>query len=553
MKTKNKPFSALLLTPCIFSTVSYIRAAEVPPGTTLSARQELVRNNFTEPASLDPHKTESDVEFNIIADIFDGLIRVKHDGTIEPRLAEKWEVKDNRVWVFYLRPGIQWSSGEPITAQDVVWSWKRLVAPETGSPYASYPGRMHIENASDIAEGKKPIDSLGVRALDRNTVQVTLNQPTSAFLLMLDHPSMVPVNRSVIDKAGNKWTQPGKLVSSGAYKLSDWVVNEKVVGVRNKLYWDDAHTVINKVTYLPVSSGAADVNRYKAGEIDITYGVPEILYFSLKKSMPEQVRTSPYLSTYYYEFNTTKAPFNDPRVRLALNMALDKNIITGKVLGQGQRDAWLVSQPEIGGVKIERADYGSWSRDKRIAEAKRMLDEAGFNALTPLKFDLLYNISESHQRIAIAASSMWKKNLGVEARLQKQEWKTLLDAKRTGNFDVVRYSWIADYDDAISFLNNFRTGDAQNTTKYSNPAYDDILDKASLAGSHEERRKYYQQAEDILARDVPTIPVFHSVRINLVKPYVGGYLPDALGRYFTQDMYIRVVEGADAQSNENSR
>lgn len=538
MKSNSTYFFKLLSVLAVFSIASGVRAAVVPSGTELSSRQELVRNNFTEPASIDPHKAESDVEFNIIADLFDGLVRVRNDGTIEPRLAERWETQNGKIWTFHLRPGIRWSSGEAITAQDVEWSWKRLVNPETASPYASYPGTMYIENARDIAEGKKTVESLGVRALDRNTVQVTLSQPTSAFLLMLDHTSMFPVNRSVIEKFGDKWTQPGKLVNSGAYTLSEWVVNEKIVAVRNKLYWEDSATVINKVTYLPVSSGAADVNRYKAGEIDITNGVPEILYASLKKSIPEQVRTSPYLSTYYYEFNTTKAPFNDPRVRRALNMALDKDIITEKVLGQGQRVAWLVSQPEIGGVKIEAADYGSWSRDKRIAEAKKLLDEAGFNSLTPLKFNLLYNISESHQRIAIAVSSMWKKNLGVEARLKKQEWKTLLDAKRTGNYDVVRYSWIADYDDAMSFLNNFRTGDAQNTTKYSNPVYDSILVKASQADSVEKRRKFYQQAEDILAKDVPTIPVFHAVRVNLVKPYIGGYSPDSLGRYLTRDMYI---------------
>lgn len=538
MKSDSTTLLKSLLFLAIICAHSSAGAADVPSGIKLSPRQELVRNNFTEPASLDPHKVESDVEFNIIADLFDGLVRVRNDGTISPRLAESWETQDSKIWTFHLRPGITWSSGEPITARDVVWSWKRLVDPETGSPYASYPGTMYIENAADIAEGKKPVESLGVKAPDRNTVQVTLSQPVSTFLSMLDHTSMFPVNRSVIDKFGDKWTQPGKLVSSGAYKLSDWVVNEKVVGVRNKLYWNNADTVIDKVTYLPLSSGSADVNRYKAGEIDITYGVPEILYASLKKSIPDQVRTSPYLSTYYYEFNTTRAPFNDPRVRRALNMAIDKDIIAEKILGQGQRAAWLVSQPEIGGVKIDGADYGSWSREKRIAEARKLLDEAGFNALMPLKFNLLYNISESHQRIAIAVSSMWKKNLGVEVRLQKQEWKTLLDAKRTGDYDVVRYGWIADYDDAISFLNNFRTGDAQNTTKYSNPVYDDILVKASQADSSEKRRKYYQQAENILAEDVPVIPVFHAVRVNLVKPYIGGYHPDALGRYFTQDLYI---------------
>ncbi|NIG74293.1 oligopeptide ABC transporter substrate-binding protein OppA [Klebsiella sp. Ap-873] len=539
MKANNNTFSKSLVALGLLSAISSAWAADVPPGTELAAKQELVRNNGSEPASLDPHKVESDVESNIIGDFFDGLIRVKNDGSIEPHLSEKWDNQDNKVWTFHLRPGIKWSNGEPITAQDVVWSWKRLVDPKTGSPYATYPGTMHIENANDIAEGKKPVDSLGVKALDANTVQVTLDQPTSAFLLMLGHTSMVPVSEAAVEKFGDKWTQPANFVSSGPYKLSQWVVNEKVVGERNKQYWDDAHTVINKVTYLPVTSGTADINRYKAGEIDITYTVPETLFASLKKSIPDQVHITPYLSTYYYEFNTTKAPFNDPRVRLALNLALDKDIIAGKVLGQGQKPAWLVSQPKIGGITLKPAEYGSWSHDKRVAEAKKLLAEAGFNEKHPLQFNLLYNTSESHQRIAIAASSMWKKNIGVEAKLQNQEWKTMLDTKRTGNYDLVRYGWIADYDDAATYLNNFRTGDSQNSSKYSNPAYDEIIAKASQATTQEERAKYYQQAEDILAKDVPTIPIYHYVKVQLVKPYVGGYAPSTLGKYLTQDLYIK--------------
>ncbi|NIF32464.1 oligopeptide ABC transporter substrate-binding protein OppA [Enterobacter sp. Cy-643] len=539
MKANNNTFSKSLVALGLLSAISSAWAADVPPGTELAAKQELVRNNGSEPASLDPHKVESDVESNIIGDFFDGLIRVKNDGSIEPHLAEKWDNQDNKVWTFHLRPGIKWSNGEPITAQDVVWSWKRLVDPKTGSPYATYPGTMHIENANDIAEGKKPVDSLGVKALDANTVQVTLDQPTSAFLLMLGHTSMVPVSEAAVEKFGDKWTQPANFVSSGPYKLSQWVVNEKVVGERNKQYWDDAHTVINKVTYLPVTSGTADINRYKAGEIDITYTVPETLFASLKKSIPDQVHITPYLSTYYYEFNTTKAPFNDPRVRLALNLALDKDIIAGKVLGQGQKPAWLVSQPKIGGITLKPAEYGSWSHDKRVAEAKKLLAEAGFSEKHPLQFNLLYNTSESHQRIAIAASSMWKKNIGVEAKLQNQEWKTMLDTKRTGNYDLVRYGWIADYDDAATYLNNFRTGDSQNSSKYSNPAYDEIIAKASQATTLDERAKYYQQAEDILAKDVPTIPVYHYVKVQLVKPYVGGYAPNTLGKYLTQDLYIK--------------
>ena len=523
----------------LLCTTATVFAAQVPPGTVLAEKQELVRNNGSEPASLDPHKVESDVEFNIISDLFEGLVSVSPAGEIEPRLAEKWENKDNTVWTFHLRPGVTWSDGTAITAQDIVWSWQRLVSPLTASPYSSYPGNMHIANAQEIAEGKKAPETLGVKAVDDATLEVTLTQPNAALLAMLAHPSLVPIDKVLVNRFGEQWTKPEHIVTSGPYKLSAWVVNERIVAERNPRYWDNEHTVINKVTWLPIHSEAADVNRYKAGEIDIVYTVPINQFAQLKKTMGDQLNVSPQLATYYYEFNTTRPPFNDPRVRLALNMALDKDIIAEKVLGQGQRPAWLISQPDIGGVKLQNPDYASWPRDKRIAEAKKLLSEAGYSDSHPLVFNLLYNTSESHQRVAIAASSMWKKNLGVEAKLQNQEWKTMLDTMHTHNFDAVRYAWIADYDDAATFLNNFRTGDSENTSQYSNPAYDEALKNAAKASDGVARGKYYQQAEDLLAKDVPAVPVYHYVRTHLVKPWVGGFTPDKLGYYFTKDMYIK--------------
>ncbi|MFP7304214.1 ABC transporter substrate-binding protein [Klebsiella pasteurii] len=536
---KYNHITRVLLTIGLFSMAIPTLAAQVPPGTVLAEKQELVRNNGSEPSSLDPHKVESDVENNIISDLFEGLVSVSPTGEIEPQLAEKWENKDNTVWTFHLRPGVTWSDGTAITAQDIVWSWQRLVSPLTASPYASYPGNMHIVNGAEIAQGKKAPETLGVKALDDATLVVTLTQPNAAFLAMLAHPSLVPLDKVLISRYGDKWTKPEHMVTSGPYKLSQWVVNERIVAERNPRYWDNAHTVINKVTYLPISSETADVNRYKAGEIDIVYTVPINQFAQLKKTMGDQLDVSPQLATYYYEFNTTRPPFNDSRVRRALNMALDKDIIAEKVLGQGQRPAWLISQPDIGGVELHNPEYANWPRDKRIAEAKKLLSEAGYNESHPLVFNLLYNTSESHQRIAIAASSMWKKNLGVEAKLQNQEWKTMLDTMHTHNFDAVRYAWIADYDDAATFLNNFRTGDSENTSQYSNPAYDEALRNAAKASDTMARGKFYQQAEDLLGQDVPAIPVYHYVRTHLVKPWVGGFTPDKLGYYYSKDMYIK--------------
>ncbi|MDB6371029.1 ABC transporter substrate-binding protein [Photorhabdus bodei] len=523
-----------LFTGIVLGSLTLAHAAIIPPGTQLATNQNIVRHNGSEPASLDVHKVESDVEFDIINDFFSGLISIGNDGKFNPNLAIRWETNDNKTWVFHLREGIKWSDGSPITAHDVVFSWRRLIDPQMASPYGSYIENMYIVNAKDILAGKKKANELGVKALDNLTVEVTLEQPLSYFLNMLAHPVMVPISQKAVEKYGEKWTQPNVFVSSGPFKLSEWIVNEKVIGIRNPQYWDNKHTVINKVTYLNVTSETAVVNRYLAGEIDITKGIPSVLFKSLKTKLGNQVHISPKLGVYYYEFNTQKAPFNDIRVRQALNLALDKDIITNKVLGQGQKPAYNNTPPNIGGMNLKQPDYASWTLAKRIEKARQLLNEAGYNRNNPLKFNLLYNTSEDHKRIAIAVTSMWKKNLGVNAVLQNQEWKTMLDTMHQGNFDLVRYAWIADYDNPASFLNNFVTNSSNNTSLYHNDIYDDLISKAKATNNIE----YFQQAQDILTKDVPSIPIYYYVSAKLIKPYIGGYYISPLGLMSSKDLYV---------------
>lgn len=226
-------------------------------------------------------------------------------------------------------------------------------------------------------------------------------------------------------------------------------------------------------------------------------------------------------------------------MRLALNLGLDKDVIADKVLGQGQRPAWLFSAGKIGGMTLLPPEYAAWPREQRLARARALLTEAGFGPDSPLHFTLLYNTSEGHQRIAIAASSMWKKNLGVEAALNNQEWKTMLDTMRSGNFDLVRSGWVADYDDPSAFLNTFRSADSNNTPQYVNPRYDALLAGAADSQDPEKRQQLFQQAETILAAEVPAIPLYHYVSVRLVKPHVGGFNPGNMGYIYTKDMYIR--------------
>ncbi|NHB91123.1 ABC transporter substrate-binding protein [Photorhabdus cinerea] len=523
-----------LFTGIIIGSLTLSHAAIIPPDTQLAINQEIVRNNSSEPASLDVHKVESDVEFDIINDFFSGLISIERDGKLHPGLAARWETKDNKIWVFHLKEGIKWSDGSPITAHDVVFSWRRLIDPQIASPYGSYIENMHIVNARDILAGKKKTEELGVKALDNLTVEVTLEQPLSYFLQMLAHPVMVPISQKAVERYGEKWTQPDVFVGSGPFKLSEWIVNEKIVGVRNQQYWDNEHTVINKVTYLAITSATAAVSRYLSGEIDITKSIPSVLFDSLKTKLGNQVHISPTLGVYYYGFNTRKAPFNDVRVRQALNLALDKNIIANKVLGQGQKSAYNHTPPNTSGIDLKQPDYASWTLAKKIEKARQLLNEAGYNRNNPLKFNLLYNTSEDHKRIAIAVSSMWKKNLGVDAILLNQEWKTMLDTMHQGNFDVVRHAWMADYDHPASFLNNFVTNSSNNTSLYSNDIYDDLIQKAKATNDP----TYFQQAENILAKDIPAIPIYHYVSAKLVKPYIGGYYISPLGFISSKDLYV---------------
>ncbi|MDE9461324.1 oligopeptide ABC transporter substrate-binding protein OppA [Xenorhabdus bovienii] len=532
---KNKIAKALTcIVSLILGSVTYSYAAVIPSGTQLADKQEITRNNFSEPVSLDPHKSDSSSEFDILRDFFERMVAIDKKDKIIPALAERWETNDNKTWVFHLRKGIKWSDGLPITAHDVVFSWRRMVTPDTISPYGSYLVQATVVNAYDVLSGKKKPEELGVKALDDATIEVTLGRPKADLLQMMAHPVMSPISEKVVKKYGNKWTQPEFFVSNGPFKLSEWIVNEKIVGVRNSYYWDDKHTVINKVTYLPLSDYKADLNRYMAGELDISNGGPSDFFPTLKKKFGDQFHISPIMSVYYYLFNTQKPPFNDVRVRQALTLALDRAIITDKVLGNGQKPAFDVVYPGSGGIFLKHPDYASWTQEQRVAKAKALLNEAGFNENNPLKFTLLYNTSDGHKKIAIAASSMWKKNLGVEVVLQNQESKSLYDTMSQGNFEVVRYAWNADYNSPTSFLDIFTTGNTNNIPQYSNKKFDQWVLKADETND----KIYYQRALDILTQDSPAIPVYYYVRTKLVKPYVGGVHISPLGDIPTKDLYI---------------
>ncbi|KHN56189.1 oligopeptide ABC transporter substrate-binding protein OppA [Pectobacterium fontis] len=515
-------------------------AATVPAGTQLAEKQELVRNNGAEVSSLDPHKIEGVPESNVSRDLLEGLVISDVNGKTVPGVAESWDNKEFKVWTFHLRKDAKWSDGTPVTAQDFVYSWQRLADPKTASPYASYLQYGHLLNIDDIIAGKKSPDTLGVKALDDHTFEVTLSEAVPYFYKLPVYAAMSPVNKTAVEKFGDKWTQPQNWVGNGAYKLKDWVVNEKLVLERNPQYWDNAHTVINQVTYLPIASEVTDVNRYRSGEIDMTYNyLPIELFQKLKKEIPNEVKVEPYLCTYYYEMNNQKPPFNDVRVRQALRMGLSQDILTNKVKNQGDIPAYGFVPPYIDGFKAQTPEWFTWSQAKRNEEAKKLLAEAGYTAQKPLTLTLLYNTSDLHKKMAIAAASIWKQNIGVDVKLENQEWKTFLNTRHQGTYDIARGGWCADYNEPSTFLNSMLSDSSSNTSHYKSKEFDALVAKSLQVKTDEERADIYQQAEALLNKDAVIAPVYYYANTRLVKPYVGGLTgKDPQDNVYVKDLYI---------------
>lgn len=503
-------------------------AAKVPEGTKLADKQEIVINNSSEPQSFDPHKTEGVPEAQIAYQLFEGLATVDEFGNEQPGVAESWEsTPDFKTWTFKLRKDAKWSNGDPVTAHDFVFAWQRLADPSTASPYSSFLNYMQVENAQDIIDGKKKSSELGVKAVDDHTFQVSLSSPIPYLVGMTTHQTVLPVPKKVVEKFGDAWVKKENIVGNGAYVLDEHVINEKIVFKRNKLYWNDKETVIDKGTFLAIPNATTDVARYRAGEVDMTaHALPPEQFAKLKQELPNEVIVPRGLVTYMYELNHTKAPFNDVRVRQALNLALDRNVITDKVLAQGQTPTYVFTPPYIAeGDKIKQPAYAEQSMKERNAQAVKLLEEAGFSKSNPLKFTILYNTNENHKRIAVAASSLWKQNTNglIDVKLENQEWKTYLDTRRQGKYDVARAGWAADYNQASTFANYFLSNSSNNTANYKSAEYDAAIQEALNAADAAGRATAYAKAEEILAKDAALVAVYNYVNPRLVKPYVKGF------------------------------
>lgn len=518
-----KTFRMTLAAISLSSIITPAIAANPPAGAQLAEQQQIVRHIKDEPASLDPLKAVGLPEIQVIRDLFEGLTNQDAQGKIVPGVAQSWSSSDNKTWVFTLRNNARWSNGDPVTAQDFVYSWQRLVDPKNSSAFAWFAGLSGIQNAAAITKGEMTPDKLGVVAQSKNQLKVTLDRPVPWFPALVANVALFPVPQKIIAQQGDSWTSPGKLVGNGAYQLSERVVNEKIVLTRNPHYWDDAHSVLTKVTFVPINEESSATKRYRSNDIDITESFPKNMYALLKKTLPGEVYTPDQLGTYYYAFNTQKGPTADVRVRKALSWSIDRKVIAEKVLGTGEKPAWHFTPDVTAGFKPLPTFMQQHDQNSLNAQAKSLLAAAGYGPGKPLKLKLLYNTSESHQKIAIAVASMWKKNLGVDVTLENQEWKTYIDSRNSGNFDVIRASWVGDYNEPSTFLNLLTSGNSSNIARFNNADYDAVIAKASRETSNQVRNSDYNRAEQILAEQAPIAPIYQYTNGRLIKPWVKGY------------------------------
>lgn len=532
-------FNYTLCASFIIALSGNLRAATVPEGAQLAEQQHLVRHIKDEPASLDPIKAVGLPEAEVVRDLYEGLVNEDAKGNLIPGVATRWQTNDNRTFIFHLRRDARWSNGDPVTANDFVYSWRRLADPKNLSSFAWFADLAGLENAAEITAGKLPAERLGVSAPDDYTLKVQLSKPVPYFASLTANFSLFPVHRATVEKYGNDWTKVGNLVGNGAFVLRERVVNEKIVLTPNEHYWDHQHTVLSQVTFIPLNQESSALNRYLANDIDITESFPKNMYQKLLKDIPGQVYTPDQLGTYYYAFNTRRPPTSDVRVRKALSYAIDRKIIAEKVVGSGEKPAWHFTPDVTAGFTPTQNVLQRHSQQELDAEAKVLLKAAGYGPEKPLSLSLLYNTSESNQKIAIAVASMWKKKLGVNVKLENQEWKTYIDSRNTGNFDVVRASWVGDYNEPSTFLSLLTAAHSGNIAKFNDPAYDRLLAEASRQTNPRRLNADYNKAEDMIAEQVPIAPIYQYTNGRLIKPWVQGYpITNPEDVAYSQTMYI---------------
>jgi oligopeptide transport system substrate-binding protein len=513
-----------------------------------SAARVLHRGNTAEPLSLDPHKSSGVWENAIIGDMFIGLFTEDPAGEPVPGMAERWEVSDDGlVWTFTLREAT-WSDGAPVTADDFVFSLRRILDPATLSQYASI--LYAIKNAHGVNGGELQSEDLGVRAIDARTLEITLEHPAPYLPGLLTHYTSFAIPSHVVREHGDAWVQPQNIEVNGPYKLAEWRTNDFVHVVRNDSFFDAENVCIDEVYYYPTTDNNTAERRVRNGELDLNSDFPGARIDFFREQIPGYVHTHPYLMTAYLSFNTTVEPFDDKRVRMALSMAIDRDFIVDRVLKDGRQTTYALVPPGVANYGVgARTSWQDQPIEERRAEARRLLEAADFGPNNPLRFEYSHRNTRDNPRVAPVLQSDWRQIApwvdvqitGIEAQIHYQNL-------RAKNFQVADGGWVADYNDAQNFLYLFESrAGPMNYAGFSNPRYDSLVELSSFVLDVEERAALMREAEQILLDEAPIAPLWHEVNRNLVNPRVTGWVDNAVDIHRTR--YLCLADRTDAAAD----
>lgn len=530
-----KPCKALVL--FLLLGLSLAGCGERPA---VEAESVLNRGTGAEPESLDAQKARSTQAGDIQRDLGEGLAGYTPTGELVAAAAESWDRSDDgRRYTFQLRADARWSNGEPVTAADFVYSFRRLVNPETAAFYAEFVG--DIVNASRIISGELETTELGVSANGDLELEITLAHPVPYFPELLTHPATFPVHQKSVEAFGDAHARPGNLVTNGAYKLQSWQVGSFIELVRNDHYWNNKATAIDRVRHHVTPQPLAELNRYRAGELDTTSNIAPEMFAQMQAERPDEVRVSPALGTYFYGFNLSKPPFADnPKLREALSMAIDREVIVETVIGRGEEPAFSFVPPGVNNYNARRFSFADIPTEERHKTARQLYREAGYSRGNPLRIEVRYNTAESHRRIALAIQSMWQEVLGVEATLVNEEFQVLLSNISAAEVtQVFKAGWNGDYNDANTFLSILESDNPANMPHYQNVEYDELMQRAATATDLQERQLWLEEAETLMMRDHPIIPIYFFVNKSMVSPRLGGWGDNVLNYHYSQHLSLR--------------
>ena len=496
--------------------------------------------NGSEPQGIDPHIVTGVPEHHILISLCEGLTIPNPfgDGNL-PGAAESWDISDDgKEYIFNLRSNALWSDGSKVTADDFVWSWKRILTASLGS---QYPDMLYyLEGAYEYHNGiTDDFETVGIKALDSYTLKVNLKAPTPFFLGLLSHYSTWPVHKDTVLKFGTiddrngEWTRPGNFVCNGPFNLKSWELNNRIIVEKSPTYWDSSTVRLNEIHYYPVSNVMTEDRMFRAGQLHVTSSLPsQKCPIYLEENNPD-LRIDPYMGTYFYRLNTNNPFLSDVKVRKALAYAIDRKLLVEKVIKCGQIPAYSFTPPGSNGYEPDT------SIPFNPELAKSLLNEAGFNDVNKLpKLEILFNTNEDHRKVALAIQQMWQQNLGIEVELVNQDWKVYLSREMVGDFQVSRAGWIGDYEDPNTFLDLMRPNRGNNKTGWENYEFDNLVMKANSTINQSERYELLNEAEKILIDSMPIIPLYTYVRSYQLSPDVKGYNPHILDHHHPKFIYL---------------